>query len=140
MIFAHTHIEARVVDGAPLAYDDVTGLYDLFAKLLDAEPLGMGLTAVLGTGLTFLVCHNLFLLLKLSDSVDVDLGELLTVTVERLESLATDFLEYEHLLGFGVVIYYGGLYGCTFYIRSSNLYSTLGVYQEHPRRLPGAPC
>ena len=59
MIFTHTYVQARVVGSAPLTDDDVTGLYDLLAELFDTESLGMGLTTVLGTGLTFLVCHNL---------------------------------------------------------------------------------
>jgi len=41
VVFAHTHVEARVVNGTPLAYDDVTGFYDLLAKLLDTKALGM---------------------------------------------------------------------------------------------------
>jgi hypothetical protein len=49
VIFTHADVEARIVGGTPLAYDDVAGLYDLFAELLDAESLGMGLTTVLGT-------------------------------------------------------------------------------------------
>ena len=59
VVLAHTDVEARIVHGAPLADDDVAGLYDFLAELLDTEPFGMRLTTVLGTGLTFLVCHNL---------------------------------------------------------------------------------
>jgi hypothetical protein len=62
MIFTHANVQTRIVDCTALTDDNVTGLYDFFAELLDAKAFGMRLTAVLGTGLTFLVCHNLFLL------------------------------------------------------------------------------
>jgi hypothetical protein len=60
VVLTHAHVEARVVSGTPLTDDDVAGLYDFLAELLDSEPFGMRLTTVLGTGLTFFVCHNLF--------------------------------------------------------------------------------
>ena len=67
----------------------------------------------------------------------MDLGELLTVTVQSLESLATDFLEYEHLLGLGVIVYHGGLDLGTLHIRSTDLYLTLIVYEEDLVELNG---
>ena len=58
MVLAHTDVQAGIVGGAALTDDDVAGFHDFLTELLDAESLGMGLTTVLGTGLTFFVCHN----------------------------------------------------------------------------------
>ena len=62
VVLTHTDIGIRVVDGTTLTDDDVTGLHDLTAELLKTESFGMRLTTVLGTGLTFFMCHNLNLL------------------------------------------------------------------------------
>ncbi len=61
----------------------------------------------------------------------MDLGELLAVAIERLESLATDFLEHEHLLGLGIIVYDGGGNLGALHIRSTDLYLALVVYEEH---------
>ena len=67
----------------------------------------------------------------------MDLGELLTVTVQSLESFATDFLEYEYLLGLGVIVYDGGGNLGTLHIGSTDLYFALIVYEEHFVELDG---
>ena len=61
----------------------------------------------------------------------MDLGKLLTVTVQSLESLATDFLEYEHFLCFGVIVKDGSLHNCSLYIRSSNLYGAFCINEKN---------
>ena len=49
MVLAHSDILVWIVDGTPLADDDVTGLYDLTAEFLESKSFGMRLTTVLGT-------------------------------------------------------------------------------------------
>ena len=49
MILAHTDVAVGIVDGAPLTDDDIAGLYDLTAKLLEAQALALRLATVLGT-------------------------------------------------------------------------------------------
>ena len=51
------------------------------------------------------------------------------MTVQGLEALATDLLEYEHFVCLGVVIDDGGLDHCSIYIGSANLYG-LSVCDE----------
>ena len=68
---------------------------------------------------------------ELSDSVNVDLGELLAVAVQRLESLTTDLLENKHFLRLGVVIDDGSLDDRAFHIRSSDLDGAGLVDEEH---------
>jgi hypothetical protein len=41
VILAHTHIPVGIVDGAPLADDNVSGLYDLAAELLQTQTFAM---------------------------------------------------------------------------------------------------
>jgi len=137
VILAHAHVQTRVVNSTALTHDDVAGLYDFLAELLDTKTFGMRLTTVLRTGLTFLVCHNLSVFKELSDSVDVDLGELLAMAIQRLETLATNFLEYEHFLGFGVIVQDGGGYLCSLHVRSADLYFALIVHEEHLVELHG---
>jgi hypothetical protein len=60
VVFAHTDVEVGIVGSTPLTDDDVAGLYDLAAELLDAETFAVRFTSVLGTGLTFFMCHNVF--------------------------------------------------------------------------------
>ena len=67
----------------------------------------------------------------------MDLGEFLTVTVQSLESLATDFLEYEHFLCFGVIVKDGSLHNCSLYIRSSNLYGAFCINEKNLVELYG---
>lgn len=47
------------------------------------------------------------------------------MTVELLEALAADLLEYKNLVSLCVVIENGGLDHCALYIRSSDLHVTL---------------
>jgi hypothetical protein len=58
VVLAHTDILVGIVDGTALTDDDIAGLDDLATEFLESETFAMGLTTVLGTGLTFLVCHN----------------------------------------------------------------------------------
>ena len=62
VVLTHADVAARVVDGATLTDDDVAGLHGLFTEFLDTKTLALRLAAVLGTGLTFLMCHNVVLL------------------------------------------------------------------------------
>ena len=134
MVLTHTDVAVGIVDGAPLTDDDVAGFYGFAAKLLEAETLAMGFTTVLRTGLTFLVCHNDSCL---SDCVDLDLGELLTVTVELLETFATDLLENEDLVCAGRIIEDGGLHDCTLDIGGSYLDGLAVCYEENLGELHG---
>ena len=47
VILAHTHVGGRVVDGTPLADDNIAGLYDLAAEFLETQALALRLTSVL---------------------------------------------------------------------------------------------
>ena len=73
------------------------------------------------------MCHNL---LKLSDFVNLDLSEFLTMSVAGLETFAADLLEYDDLLGPALVTNNSSLDYCTLYIRSADLYLALIVYEE----------
>ena len=44
------------------------------------------------------------------------------MSVELLEALATDFLEYKNLVSFHIILEYCSFHYCTIYIRSTNLY------------------
>src|SRR5262245_34496448 len=61
VVGADAHVLARAVRRAALAHEDVAGEDFLAAELLHAEPLRLGLAAVLGTAACFLVCHVAFL-------------------------------------------------------------------------------
>ena len=74
---------------------------------------------------------------KFGEEVDVDLGELLTVTVQSLESFTADFLKHEHFLCLGVVVDDGGLYNCSFYGGSANLNCTFIVNEKDFGELHG---
>ena len=60
----------------------------------------------------------------------MDFGELLAMAIERLETLATDFLEYEHFLGFGVIVHDGSGNLCALHIRSADNHFALIVHEE----------
>ena len=81
--------------------------------------------------MTFLVCHN-SIPLKLSEYnvCDLDLCELLTVTVALLEALAADLLEYEDLVSPYIISEYGSLYASALNIRSTYLDLTCVFYEE----------
>ena len=68
----------------------------------------------------------------------MDLGELLAMAIERLETLATDFLEYEHLFGFGVIVQDGGGNLCALHIRGAD--ATIEELQNQLVLLPNLPC
>ena len=53
------------------------------------------------------------------------------MTVQGLEALATDLLEYEDFVCFCIVVQDGGLYYGTFYIGSTNLYGVSVSDEEH---------
>ncbi len=131
MVLADTHIPTRVVDGSSLADEDISSLYGFLSELLDTETLALRLTTVLRTGLTFFMCHNTFLLIKLSDSIDADLGKLLAMAVQLLESFTTDFLENKYFLCLGLVIEDGSLDNSTLNVRSTDLDCTLILNEEH---------
>ena len=57
----------------------------------------------------------------LSDSVNLNLGQLLAMSVALLEALAADLLEDEDLVSFSIVIEDGGLDHCAIYIGSTDL-------------------
>ena len=51
--------------------------------------------------------------------------------VAFLETLATDLLEHENLVGASLVIHHCSLYHCTFHIGGAHLYLTLIVEEEN---------
>ena len=66
MVFAHTYVLARIVDGTSLAYENIAGFAYLTTEQFDALTFACGFTAVLGTTYTFFVCHNSFFFLMVS--------------------------------------------------------------------------
>ena len=70
------------------------------------------------------------MILKLSDSVDADLGKLLAMAIAFLETLAADFLEYEYLVGLGLIVEDGGFDDSTLHIRITELDLPFGVNQQ----------
>lgn len=95
MVAANPHVAAGMEARAPLADQDRPGEYEFAAETLDAQPLGMAVTAVLGGALSFFVCHGKESVL---DGFDADDGKLLPVAVLAAVSLAALLLEYGHLL------------------------------------------
>jgi len=73
----------------------------------------------------------------LSDSVDLDLGELLAVAIELLESFATDLLENKHLLSLDIVVKNGCLYNGSLDVRCSYGYRSFLVEKKHLVKLYG---
>jgi hypothetical protein len=71
------------------------------------------------------VCHNVSLTKKLSDFVDLDLGEFLTVAIALLETLATDLLEYKHLVSAALVVEHGSPDHGAVNIRSTDLHGRI---------------
>ena len=57
VVFAHTDVEAGMMHGAALTFDDVAGFANLAAKEFHTESLAFRLTAVLRTTYTFFMCH-----------------------------------------------------------------------------------
>ncbi len=53
------------------------------------------------------------------------------MTVELLEALAADLLEYENLVSLCIVIENGSLDYCALHVRSSDLHVTLVGYEKH---------
>ena len=60
VVFTHTYVLTRIVDGTSLADEDIAGFADLTTEQFDAQTFACGFTAVLGTTYTFFVCHNSF--------------------------------------------------------------------------------
>src|SRR5690349_15512514 len=58
VVLATSDVGAGVEVGAALTHDDLTGVDQLATEPLDAEPLGVGVAAVLGGGCALLVCHQ----------------------------------------------------------------------------------
>ncbi len=71
-----------------------------------------------------------FTLLELIDAIDFDLGQIVTVAVHLLETLATDFLEHQNLIALEVAED-GGLYVCTSDVRFANLNIAVIVFKHH---------
>lgn len=69
MVFAHTYILARVVDGATLTDDDVASDTFLAAIDFDAQTFAMRFATVAGTTDTFFVSHNIRILKGLTKNV-----------------------------------------------------------------------
>lgn len=59
------------------------------------------------------------------------LGELLAVTVQLLITFTTDFLEYKHFLGLGIIIDDGSLDNRSLNIRRADLYGTLVIDEKN---------
>src|SRR5688572_8730296 len=66
MITTATDVVARMKLGAALTHDDIAGFYQLAAKTLDAQTLGLGIAAVTCAAACFLVCHYALLTLWIS--------------------------------------------------------------------------
>src|SRR5690606_31892848 len=58
VIAADAHIAARVHDRAPLPHQDLTGVDELAAEHLYAEPLRLRVAAVTRAAARLLVCHG----------------------------------------------------------------------------------
>jgi hypothetical protein len=67
----------------------------------------------------------------LSDSVNLNLGQLLAMSVALLEALAADLLEDKDLVGLGIVIQNSGLDHRTFYVRSTDLDTRVTSDEEY---------
>lgn len=112
---AQTDVVAGVVLGAPLAEDDVAGQHGFAAKLLDAEALAVAVSSVLGSSLSFFVCHekkSLEGLLQVN-RFDLHHGKMLAVTPSSFVALPALFLEDDDFLAFLVFQDLRG-YRCSF--------------------------
>jgi hypothetical protein len=78
IVAAATDPVTRVEVSAALPDDDLSGVDQLPAESLDAEPLRIGVPAVSGRGRALLVCHVVASALDVGDQ---DLGVPLTVTL-----------------------------------------------------------
>jgi hypothetical protein len=58
-VFTNAYVLTRMVYGAALTYEDVTGNGGLTTEDLNAEALALGVAAVLYGTFTFLMCHDL---------------------------------------------------------------------------------
>ena len=67
----------------------------------------------------------------LSDSVNLNLGQLLAMSVALLEALAADLLEDKDLVGLGIVIQNSGLDHRTIYVRSTDLDTRVTSDEEY---------
>src|SRR4051794_19771956 len=79
VVAATADVGAGVEVRAALANDDLAGVDELAAEALHAEPLRVGIAAVLGRGCALFVCHVVSPLLL--DSGDLHLGVLLAVAL-----------------------------------------------------------
>lgn len=62
MVSAHSHIVARVVDGATLTHDDIASDAMLTAKNFNSKTFAFGFATVTGTTYTFFMSHNMLFL------------------------------------------------------------------------------
>ncbi|MFM2207482.1 MAG: hypothetical protein RL213_1457 [Bacteroidota bacterium] len=107
MVLADTDIVAGHVEGAALTDDDVSGYDALSAVNLDAKTFAVRFATVLGTTYAFFMCHGTGFFtgwkLKLRlDGIDLDNGQILTVSVLLLISFAALLLENNHLVATNV--------------------------------------
>ncbi len=134
MIFANAYVEAGMVLGAALANDDVAGYSQLTTVNFYAKPFAVGFASVLGTTDAFLVCHVLWLMMIRSglalNGCDLNFGELLTMAVRFLISLAALLLKYDHFVSFDVIQYFGRDF-CSAHNRGANTDFATVVYQQH---------
>lgn len=105
MVLADPDILPGVNAGAALANYDRSGCYQLTAKALYAQALGIGIASIARTSACFLVCHKKILSWMFPDAdrsavdgSDFNLGERLPVPLMLLVVLAPAQLEYSHLL------------------------------------------
>src|SRR5262245_31112244 len=87
--------------GSALADQDVAGDDLLAAELLDAEALALGVAAVTSLAACFFLCHGTCAGLA-HDLLDLDLREILTVTLFLVRILAAAVLDDADLLAAAV--------------------------------------
>lgn len=137
VVFADTNVLTRMELSSTLTHEDIAGQNDFATELLHAKSLGMRLATVFGTTYAFLVSHSgVFRLGLLLNGFDLDLAELLTVTVLLLVALAALLFENDHFVALQVRKYFEGDFSPT-YVRCTYLYFTILVKQENFGGLEG---
>lgn len=144
MVLSHSDVFARIVDRTALTDNDVAGDAGLSAEDFHAQTFAFGFTTIAGTTDTFFMSHNIFVLkgfftlclltdyatFRLVDAVDLNLGQIVTVTIHLLESFTTDFLEDEDLLAFKM-FHHGSLNAGAIDVRLANGNVTIIVFEHH---------
>jgi hypothetical protein len=96
VVFANANIAACMELGATLANNDRASADQFTTESLDPEHFWLGITTVARRAAAFFLCHDLFS--SGSDCTDLQLGELLAVTLTFLIVLATAHLEDVHFV------------------------------------------